>query len=118
MSKHTPGPWTAQKDIRSQNLGKRPWNPDDPDTCDWAVYGPNLRIACLECAMDGRTENEQAGNARLIAAAPELLEALKCIVYADDSQVPLSADNLAQRCHMTLGAAERAIAAIAKAEDR
>ena len=60
MSKHTPGPWAVGPDLE-------------------VFYAPNgapitrpLRLT----SMDGRTE-EDVANAKLIAAAPELLAALE-----------------------------------------
>ena len=73
MSKHTPGPWTTDEadhdepyqDIRIQ-AGKRGicrvWIDDAP------VHDYNA---------------EQRANARLIAAAPDLLEALKALLNAE-----------------------------------
>lgn len=62
MSKHTPGPWTA----------------DDNDSYSvWSVYGyNNQRLA----NVFGDSAEADA-NARLIAAAPELLEA--CQTFAE-----------------------------------
>lgn len=55
MSAHTPGPWTARKHT---------------DTKGWTVSAGNS-IASV------KPRPEAEANARLIAAAPELLEALK-----------------------------------------
>lgn len=66
MSGHTPGPW-----ILTQHTGKEYGK---PDLCSHAVMGANeLQIATVvsDC-VDGFE-----ANARLIAAAPELLAALK-----------------------------------------
>ena len=77
MSKHTPGPWliaesvvsrhavTNMRRIRSKNEGL-----EHGAVCD--VYG----------IQDG---SEASANARLIAAAPDLLDALIEIVSADDA---------------------------------
>lgn len=57
--KHTPGPWKVSDTIALQiesAVTKR-------EICDWYV--------------NERTEQEDLANARLIAAAPEMLEALK-----------------------------------------
>lgn len=59
---HTPGPW---------NIGKYPIN-----DYAYAVYGKdNSKIAQLE-KFDQQYQEEEEANANLIAAAPELLEAL------------------------------------------
>jgi len=67
MSKHTPGPWTVTQNFRGM---AGVW-PDSP--------GTNKPICMLAHDPDGPSkgpfENWQA-NANLIAAAPELLEAL------------------------------------------
>lgn len=58
-AEHTPGPWTLGRTVS----GKQ-----------W-VYGPDgTRVGK---AASGRRESERDANAHLIAAAPELLEALR-----------------------------------------
>ena len=60
MSAHTPGPWEALPSLANESTGK----------ADYLVVGPNgEEIADMVC--------RSAANARLIAAAPELLAALK-----------------------------------------
>ncbi len=59
MSAGTPGPWAYQE--RS-------------DSYTHIVRGPNNRFICQ---LDQTTSAEIEANARLIAAAPDLLEALK-----------------------------------------
>ena len=59
---HTPGPWTAS---------------------DNAIYGSSGLIKPLVAHLDDRfADDEAANNARLIAAAPDLLAALREIVAA------------------------------------
>lgn len=68
-TKHTPGPWHAA-DIRL-----RGHNPK-MDGCDiGAANGANVALAFHQ--PHDREIQETIANARLIAAAPELLEALK-----------------------------------------
>ena len=68
MSKHTPGPW-------------RTFNGTDifPDDAD-----KNGTRYIADCGMAGLTDNidynERMANAKLIAAAPQMLEALKAFV--------------------------------------
>jgi hypothetical protein len=68
MTKHTPGPWKAEIDEQVPERG--------------AVYveGPQgwLNQAVADCGFND-VETDEA-NARLIAAAPELLEALQSLV--------------------------------------
>jgi hypothetical protein len=72
MSEHTPGPWTAYcRDVNHEE-GK-PWPKDQ--FLQWEVSGPEV--------PDGRGEFYEA-DARLVAAAPELLEALQFML---DSEV-------------------------------
>ena len=62
MSKHTPGPWAT----------------DGGDT----VVAMGNQIVVTAPAPDGASREEMKANARLIAAAPELLEALKGMLQA------------------------------------
>lgn len=65
-NKHTPGPWAIERD----HIGPRSQNDDQS-------YGMLIQVAYLE--RYDWPENAEA-NARLIAAAPELLEALEAII--------------------------------------
>lgn len=73
MAKHTPGPW---------------WT--DPDTRT-AVNSDDKHIAMVNCSKFGNITDvfgdEHRANARLIAAAPELLAAITelCILSPTDS---------------------------------
>lgn len=64
MARHTPGPWTASERDRSYVR---------IDSDHWAM------LATVVVRMSGADENIPSGeaNARLIAAAPDLLDALK-----------------------------------------
>jgi hypothetical protein len=74
MNKHTPGPWHYRRldewthEVVT-NHGKLP----DGRPSDWAV-----------ASINKRREPEHEANALLIAAAPELLEALKALTTAQD----------------------------------
>jgi hypothetical protein len=66
-AKHTPGPWTTV----GSNDG----------TCDIGIRAPNVVNVVAECFADMRHAGEfnlaeVAANARLIAAAPDMLAAL------------------------------------------
>lgn len=74
MSKHTPGPWKAHFEDA------------------YFVTGPDLGRVAMMMNLKGahglggrRSGNESAANARLIAAAPDLLEALKDAVRDSES---------------------------------
>jgi hypothetical protein len=72
---HTPGPWVVGNQD-PLNFGKQRGNGTEPIGF---VYGPSFP----ERSELGR---EALSNARLIAAAPELLEALHALLFtADDS---------------------------------
>ena len=67
MSEHTPGPWEAQP----------PLNPND-DYAD--ISGPeHIGLAAVVWNIDGKPDEVCQANARLISAAPELLEALEIV---------------------------------------
>lgn len=68
MSKHTPGPWTALCDpstVRKNRMAM--------------VATSHKEGMCIDVTTSGANYSEDMANARLIAAAPELLEALKAI---------------------------------------
>lgn len=64
---HTPGPWN----FGTRNIGDPTWlSPYDKVIHDGAGYAIAVAL----------TDEEQEGNTRLIAAAPELLKSLKQLV--------------------------------------
>lgn len=73
-SKHTPGPWRTS----------------GPDGMDIEAEGGSTFWAFV--SMD-TPEAERKPNARLIAAAPDLLEALECLLKADHEDVRSMAIN-------------------------
>jgi hypothetical protein len=96
MSKHTPGPWTVEP-------------PSDQAPHMWITAPTSSGIAKVETCDydDGRGErltDEDFANARLIAASPELLAALKEAVEIIEEYSPYDGS--------------RAYSAIAKAEGR
>jgi hypothetical protein len=86
-TQHTPGPWTTD--------GKA-----ETDTLD--IVSPLGRVAMLDCSHDLMLED-----ARLIAAAPDLLIALEAclhrLAHHDDQSVP--------ECEMAQAAIDKAIGA-------
>ena len=69
-SKHTPGPW-YNSDLRKGRMV-------------FAKTDTRLVADCSDISV--RTEGEEQANARLIAAAPELLEALEYLMKHDNSE--------------------------------
>lgn len=65
--KHTPGPWTVEQCEQFPSLAK--------------IVGPQ-RVE-LELSAFALSEQEEMSNARLIAAAPEMLEALRAVAKTD-----------------------------------
>ena len=72
---HTPGPWTIHESALSSSLVK-----------ELHIGTPTRTAACVydDCAAGVLVRSEVEANARLIAAAPELLEALERISTAYD----------------------------------
>jgi hypothetical protein len=60
---HTPGPWTLEQDINAQ----------------WNVYAGDEWIALIPHQCVAAIEKQRAVDAILIAAAPDLLAALKAL---------------------------------------
>lgn len=81
MSKHTPGPW-ATNTAGSAKRGE-PFK-----VTEIYIYAPDTQDDTAICAdvIDPVTQKPSESNARLIAAAPELLEALQCAVGGCASQ--------------------------------
>ena len=101
MSKHTPGPWSLDGIIVFKDK-------------------PYLRIAVVTEDDDqtdgGPSLSVRRANARLISAAPDLLDALMPVLGKDNSE----ADEATQTVRITLSYAEMAAisAAVAKAKGR
>ncbi len=76
-TKHTLGPWLYKASLRT----------DDSGMSDWTVYKPHVRADLPEqhIATMGIQGNEDVANARLISAAPEMLEAFKDLMHLIDS---------------------------------
>ena len=66
MSKHTPGPWTANKPTRDNGRAE--------------IHAGCMLVAqAFNWMLDAEGDEQCWADARLIAAAPELLEALKAL---------------------------------------
>lgn len=80
-AQHTPGPWTV--DAEDANLFTQ-------DTHRIWINADGMHIGYV----DGPRNPERKANARLVAAAPELLSALAAIVEeADGTNKPYSSDS-------------------------
>jgi ABC-type branched-subunit amino acid transport system substrate-binding protein len=67
-TQHTPGPWTTDGSAHSGDLD---------------VISPAGRITLIDCEFSDESEDVLTANARLIAAAPDLLAALMDVLDAD-----------------------------------
>lgn len=110
MSDHTPGPWEAKNQNGHGGIGV-----DSANRCVATVYlgVTSSRREWGKETFDQPENYETVANARLIAAAPDLLEALKHltnILSDDDSDYP----DLGLY-HMVMDGVERAGDAIRKA---
>lgn len=102
-TKHTPGPWIAAK-----GAGWLVTRPNAQERREAAIaVGMTPAVTIVGTPYNWFDEEESEANARLIAAAPELLEALKALVNNCADYEPW------QRPCLTF---DNARAAIAKAE--
>ena len=104
---HTPGPWFARED-GCIAVGDKPIS----QTQKWNLL--KVISPWVENAWDG--DPEALANARLIAAAPAMLEALRPLAECEipESDTPLP-DSDSARYFMTMGEIRAARAAIALA---
>ena len=72
MTKHTPGPWQSQDDLKEVLSSDIYW-----------VYGPDERLVA-NTFTPGRTMAECRANGRVIKAAPDMLGALEAWMALDD----------------------------------
>lgn len=99
IEQHTPGPWTVDSgSVWTQR----------PAYEDGTQYA---RVAYMDRDCEYTRPTERDANARLIAAAPELLEALQRILYAATAPAGAANGEAAMCEHLK----EAARAAIAKA---
>lgn len=102
VSGHTPGPWS----VRWQDVGAQQRHS--------AIYGPKVGwgrgIAVLAHTHGARDKPENTANARLIAAAPDLLEALEELFVRGDVQIafagnPNACEALEAKCRSAIARA-------------
>jgi hypothetical protein len=89
---HTPGPWTISG-LHERYVGRL--IEDTPDGV------PTFEAVCILRERTGQTE----ANARLIAAAPDLLSAAECVVEALQGPLPVDPANIV---HLLSAAIRRA----------
>lgn len=115
-NQHTPGPWVAERDWES-------WYTPSQEELDHYMNRPITVIRSLTANKDVASSHDlfefDPADARLIAAAPDLLEALRecsdaltIIISAAKHDEPYSATDLTEICGETLS---RAYAAYKKA---
>lgn len=79
MSKHTPGPWRVQASRLTLNDRCCPWIEAESEPYEaWGNKG--LRTVCR---IEGSTLGNREANARLIAAAPAMYEAITLMLEAE-----------------------------------
>ena len=78
MSKHTPGPWVIYRDGGGWYIECTP------------ERGHSVAHITADDEEQDTPDEEKAANARLIAAVPEMLEALKLIANAENSALDLA----------------------------
>lgn len=98
MSKHTPGPWMVAEKFNCADVR--------------AVNGPYVASCNVSMAIDWK---EKEANARLIAAAPELLEVLQSAVTCGMVPSSTAADGGANKHSEWVRVADQIRAAINKA---
>lgn len=106
--KHTPGPWELD-----ERRDAHQW----PDAYIIKGYGANV-LACVYDTGNDHVLTHGQANARLIAAAPEMLAALQCAAAQLEEDFEISAaQNQNQQWIDNIDATQQTIrAAIAKAE--
>ncbi len=98
---HTPGPWVADATDPSDVVV---WASPDPKQNDELIANVGQRIQRVQVAFDC-----DAANARLIAAAPDLLEALESLIAIDEDTLADGA-TLQDRVDVAWASAKAAIA--------
>ena len=93
MNKHTPGPWRLARQNGS------------PTTGEWMIAGanPGYLAEVRDCG-----NGDVKANALLIAAAPELLDALEAVVNSWSSQFERNGHLAPEWCKQARAAMEKA----------
>jgi len=91
MSKHTPGPWTLFQDQSVRHYA----GIEAGKLSIVSIGYPDELNPIDDSGVHGRTDEEALANAYLIAAAPDLLEALENLEN-DDNSIPYHAWDMVQ----------------------
>lgn len=105
MSKYTPGPWTTRKQFANRWLIEKDQGSNEAGEklvplCLAAVHTTILEVGC--------SDRDTEANARLIAAAPDLLQALKALsasIFTPDAD---QSPELSAAIKMTIDAISKA----------
>ncbi len=103
---HTPGPWRAEQS-NEPDVHKRPNERDDTSICVENAAWDALYVYFPWPGPENTLARHEA-NARLIAAAPDLLDALKRMYAAWNARAPIpreDADELEFMCRAVLAKA-------------
>lgn len=118
IKQHTPGPWTLETVNTSvgicHKIGPFPSNSGIHPTASACVYADNIR---MDDVGHSKVGDELLANARLIAAAPDLLAVVKALDADWSTEGDPDAPNW-PIAESTRGIWKAARAAIAKAEGR
>lgn len=108
-TEHTPGPWTIAGDCDRLSVVQE--NSDNANACDGV-----RRVALVTCGdFEFPDYDEHSANARLIAAAPELLEALELITAHYDDLSKSNPGFMGKLCLQDYGLWNRALLAMSAA---
>jgi len=111
--KHTPGPWH-----RDENYPIYVWGPDHKMVADLPSGDKEAYLARMRGVGRGATREEQDANCTLIAAAPDLLVALKALVKANEEWNAVVEASIGRPPGWFDSYLDESRAAIAKAEGR
>lgn len=117
--KFTPGPWVVVEEDHDIAVSGEGWF-DDQNVNGWAVVGnldnPDMAIAVIDTGYKNSWNDSQLdANARLIAAAPDLLEALQWALAEIEGRTRYAPNNHYEAKEQRENASDAAHAAIAKA---
>lgn len=107
-TKFTPGPWKAEF---------REYGGYDCMSASWSIVSDESEFATLDCrTRDHANDPQQEANANLMAAAPELFDALKELhEISGEANIPMENSKSVRLMGKFLATREKAEAAIKKA---